>query len=74
VPGYETMTGTVDLEPTDAELLQAFETERARAADESRRKALEAVDRLYRDGDVSKKAAYCGLLGVEHPKLAERLD
>lgn len=51
------MTGTFDLEPTVAELLETFETERAGAATESRRKALETVERLYRDGELSKKAA-----------------
>jgi len=68
------MTETIDLEPTAEAVIEALETERAGAADEDRRRALADAEALFRRGDLSKKAAYCAVLGVENTELAEALN
>jgi len=68
------MTETVDLEPTAEEVIEALETERAGSLDEDRRRALAEVETLFRLGVLSKKAAYCAVLGVENTELAEALN
>jgi len=65
------MTESVDLEPTAEEVIEALETERAGSIDEERRRALADAEALFRRGDLSKKAAYCAVLGVENTELAE---
>jgi hypothetical protein len=68
------MTETVDLEPTAEAVIEALETERAGSLDEDRRRALAEVETLFRLGVLSKKAAYCAVLGAENTELEEALD
>lgn len=68
------MTETIDLEPTAEAVIEALETERAGTADEDRRRALVEVETLFRLGVLSKKAAYCAVLGAENTELEEALN
>lgn len=67
------MTETVDLEPTAEGVIEALESERAGSLDEDRRRALAEVETLFRRGDLSKKAAYCAVIGAENAELEEVL-
>jgi hypothetical protein len=68
------MTETIDIEPTPEAVIEALETERGATADESRRRALADVEALFRRGDLSKKAAYCAVIGAENPELEKALN
>lgn len=71
------MTDSVNLEPDDGELLDAFETAVASKGDDevAEAQAIQRVQRAWQDGRLSKKSAYSYVaFGVVTDELERTLD